>query len=73
MRYRPSSLKLSNVPTTSGHRQLQSLRALLRLQTMRIAELEERSYLLEEVLQVALHHLGYKSTTFHDDAPPIRH
>ena len=54
MKYRPSSLKLSNVPTTSGHRQLQSLRALLRLQTMRINELEERSYLLEAVLQAAL-------------------
>lgn len=54
MKYRPSSLKLSNVPTTYGHRQLQNLRALLRLQTMRIAELEDHLFLLEVVLQAAL-------------------
>ena len=73
MKYRPSSLKLSNVRMTSGRRQLQSLRGRLRLQTMRINALEERSYSLEVVLQVALHHLGYKSTTSHGNAPPTLH
>jgi hypothetical protein len=73
MKYRPSSLKLSNVQTTFGRRQLQSLRARLRLQTMRINELEERSYSLEVVLQAALHHLDFKFIISHDDAPPTRH
>ena len=73
MKYRPSSLKLSNARMTSGRRQLQSLRGRLRLQMMRINELEERSYSLEVVLQAALHHLGYKFTTSHDDAPTTLH
>jgi hypothetical protein len=73
MKSRPSSLKLSNARMTYGRRQLQSLRGRLRLQTMRINALEERSYSLEVVLQVALHHLGYKSTTFHGSAPPTLH
>jgi hypothetical protein len=73
MKYRPSSLKLSNVQTTSGHRQLQSLRARLRSQTMRINELEERSYSLEVVLQAALHHLDCKFIISHDDAPQTLH
>jgi hypothetical protein len=73
MKYRPSSLKLSNARMTSGHRLLQSLRARLRLQTMRINELEGRSYLQEEVLLVALHRLDCKSTTSPDDAPLTLH
>ena len=73
MKYRPSSLKLSNARMTSGRRQLQSLRGRLRLQTMRINEVEERAYSLEVVLQVALHHLGYKSTTFPESAPQTLH
>ena len=73
MKYRPSSLKLSNARMTSGRRQLQSLRARLRSQTMRINELEERSYSLEVVLQAALHHLDFKFTTSHDDAPTTLH
>ena len=73
MKYRPSSLKLSNARMTYGRRQLQSLRGRLRLQTMRINALEERSYSLEVVLQVALHHLGYKSTTSRASVPPTLH
>jgi hypothetical protein len=73
MKYRPSSLKLSNVQTTFGRRQLQSLRARLRSQTMRINELEERSYSLEVVLQAALHHLDCKFIISHDDAPTTLH
>jgi hypothetical protein len=73
MKYRPSSLKLSNVQTTFGRRQLQSLRARLRSQTMRINELEERSYSLEVVLQAALHHLDFKFIISHDDVPTTLH
>jgi|LakMenE01Jun11ns_1017448.scaffolds.fasta_scaffold5048558_1 hypothetical protein len=73
MKYRPSSLKLSNVQTTYGRRQLQSLRARLRSQTMRINELEERSYSLEVVLQAALHHLDCKFIISHGDVPQTLH
>ena len=73
MKYRASSPKLSNVQTTFGRRQLQSLRARLRSQTMRINELEERSYSLEVVLQAALHHLDFKFIISHDDAPTTLH
>jgi len=52
---------------------LQSLRARLRSQTMRINELEERSYSLEVVLQAALHHLDFKFIISHDDAPTTLH
>jgi hypothetical protein len=49
------------------------LRARLRSQTMRINELEERSYSLEVVLQAALHHLDCKFIISHDDAPTTLH
>ena len=73
MKYRPSSLKLSNARMTSGRRQLQSLRGRLRLQMMRINELEARSYLQEAALLAVLRHLDFRFTTFPDAAPPTRH
>ena len=73
MKSPPKSRKSYSVRTTSGHRQLQSLRARLRSQTMRINELEERSYSLEVVLQAALHHLDCKFIISHDDAPTTLH
>ena len=73
MKFRPSSLKLSNARMTSGRRQLQSLHGRLRLQTRRIIELEEHLFLLEAALQAVLHHLDYKSTTSRGNAPPTLH
>ena len=73
MKSPPKSRKSYSVRTTYGHRQLQSLRARQHLQTMRITELEVRLYLQEAVLLVALHHLDYRFTTSHDDAPQTLH
>ena len=73
MKYRRTLRRLSNVPTTSGHRQWQNLHARLRLQTTRIAVLEARLSLLEVALQVALVHLGYRSIIFPDDVSPTQH
>ena len=73
MKSPPKSRKSYSVRTTSGHRQLQSLHARLRSQTKMITELEERLSFLVAVLQVALVHSDYKSTTSHDDAPQTLH
>ena len=73
MKSPPKSQKSFSVRTTYGHRQLQSLRARQHLQTMRITELEERLSFLVAVLQVALVHSDYKSTTSHEDAPQTLH
>ena len=73
MKSPPKSRKSYSVRTTSGHRQLQSLHARLRLQTKTITELEVRLYLQEAVLLVALHHLDYKSTTSPESAPLTLH
>ena len=73
MKSPPKSRKSYSVRTTSGHRQLQSLHARLRSQTKMITELEVRLYLQEAVLLVALHHLDYRFTTSHDDAPQTLH
>ena len=73
MKSPPKSQKSFSVRTTYGHRQLQSLRARQHLQTMRITELEERLSFLVAVLQVALVHSDYKSTTSPEDAPQTLH
>jgi len=52
---------------------LPSLRARQRLLMMRIVELEERSYLQEEALLVALHLMGFKSITSREDAQTTLH
>ena len=73
MKSPPKSRKSYSVRTTYGHRQLQSLRGQQRLQMMRITELEERLSFLVVVLQVALVHSDYKSTTSPEDAPQTLH
>jgi hypothetical protein len=73
MKYRRTSRRLSNVPTTSGHRQWQNLHARLRLQTTKITVLEARLCLLEAALQVALVHWAFKFTIFPDDVSPTQH
>jgi hypothetical protein len=49
------------------------LRARQRLLMMRIVELEERSYLQEEALLVALHLMGFKSIISREDAQTTLH
>ena len=66
-------LKLSSAPTICGRRRLPSLRARQRLLMMRIVELEERSYLQEEALLVALRHMGFRFITSREDAQTTLH
>jgi hypothetical protein len=49
------------------------LRARQRLLMMRIVELEERSYLQEEALLVALRHMGFNFKIFRENAQITLH
>ncbi len=73
MKSQPKLRMSYSVRTTSGRRQLQSLRARLRSQTRRITALEERLFFLVAVLQAELHLLDYKSTTSHESAHQTLH
>ena len=73
MKSPPKSPKSYSVRTTYGHRQLQSLHARLRLQTKKITELEARSYLLEVVLQAALHQCLCRYIISPESAPQTLH
>jgi hypothetical protein len=66
-------LRLSSARTICGRRRLPSLRARQRLLMMRIVELEERSYLQEEALLVALRHMGFNFKIFRENAQITLH
>ena len=73
MKYHQKLPKSSSARTTSGHRPSLSSSAQRRSLTRKIVRLEERLCLQEGVLLAVLHHMGFRSTTSHENAPETLH
>ena len=65
--------RLSSARMICGRRRWQSSTEQQRWQMRKIAELEARSYLLEAVLQAALHRTGSNYKISPESAPPTLH